>query len=136
MYELPPELSGDFSDPQLVSYAESRVAAGEPLEALWLCLRALSETPGNSAARLLLAKILYQLECFPFAADQVEILAQKLPENVALQRLLQKFRPEGSYRSQPATQSVEESAAEEATVAESEFDFGEITLLDEDGDKD
>ena len=117
-------LSQDPGNSLFADYAEALRKEGQNNSAIIVCLRGLSVNPSCHKGRLLLARIFYDSGFRPFAIEQIRILQQKLPDNPAIKKLLEKFSLGAEVTSPGSTT--------EATVAEAEFDFNEIDLIEED----
>lgn len=127
-------LEEDSGDPVFAEYAEHLRREGRPLEALNVCLKGLSGNPSCHKGRLALARVFYEQEYFPFARRELEQLAQELPENQSLKRLLEKFSIEAAAaESKKGFKGSQGGMSEDdSVVAEADFDFECLDLLDED----
>lgn len=116
--EIKARLEEDPGDPVFAELGEAYRIAGDLQEALWICLRGLSSNPDVHQGRLLLARIFYQLEYFPFAVRELRELAVALPENEHIRKLLEGLSPGSSAG---VGHGGEIDGAE--VVAESDFDI-------------
>ena len=136
------DLWGVFrEDPGKTSFLElaNRLhQAGDNPAALDVLFRGLSHNPSYHLARLSLARIFFEQRYLPFALRELEELAQYLPKNQSIQKLLKKFgrdKPQSSVKQQPDLKAAPDSdnlAKSEEVMAEAEFDFDQIDLLEED----
>lgn len=119
-------LEKDPGNPVFVEAAAYARASGDNKNAREILLRGLSNSPGNNEGRLLLAKYLYLDGFLPFAIQEIEILKNNLPGNEAINRLYESLSPDTSKSSakSPHTGS--------ATVAEVQFSFEDLDLLNDD----
>lgn len=101
--------------------AETLAGEGRLDEAVGVCVRGLSDTPNHHRGRLLLAKLYYQSGSLPFAIRELEYLARELPTNKAVLSLLEALNP-GSK----ASLGVERGKEDTKTLAEAEFELGEL----------
>ena len=104
-----------------IAEAENRRLEGNHQEALLLLLKGLSESPSNHPARLLLARVFFELGCTPFALREVGQLCMNLPDNQSLKKL---------YQAMGGTTPLIQSTAVESVIAESEIDFDAIADLE------
>ncbi len=114
-------LKEDPGDPLFADLAEELRRGGELIRAMEICLRGLSANPACHKGRLVLARVFYELRYLPFALREIEELCRALPHSRSLQRLREKLSPEVSGAEQ-----------QEETVAEADFDFEDLELIDED----
>ena len=122
-------LRDDPGNPAFANFAESLLNQGKWSEALEVCLAGLSSNPSCHKGRLLLARVYFERNHLPFAVREVRELLDALPENKFIRRLLERLSPESAASSGHRTTG---NTGEEKTVAEAEFDIGEIDLLVED----
>ncbi len=130
---LPDNLKDAPGSPEHIQFCESLIAEGNFLEALYVALRCVCHSDDNAEAKLLLAKILFRLDCVPYAVREIEDLNQSHPHISSIARLLEKIAPGGSTR--PPQQGEAPTTAakkDEETLAEGEFDFSDIELLEDD----
>ena len=111
-----------------VIYAKQLIAANKTTDAMAVLMKGLSANPNLHLGRLLLAKLYFGQGYIPFAAKEIKELCRQAQDNTALKRLLQKLEPTGTADSD--VQSKKEAAKTDAVIAETDFDFGEIDLLD------
>ena len=119
-------LQDDPTGENYVQLAQTLRKAGRFSEAMETLLRGLSELPDHAPARLLLARVFLQLGYRPFAVRELQELRSRFPENRPLERLFEKVAPDylaGSADSDPSTMA--------STVAEADFDFDDIALIDD-----
>lgn len=124
-------LTKDPGNPQFLNYARQLVLDKQLTDAVTTLISGLSHNPSYHEARLLLAKVHYELGQMPFALRELNELRVQIPESEAIKRLIQKIDPKG----EPAGQSKPEAQAEAAsaeTVAEAEFDLDDLELLSKD----
>lgn len=122
------EPKNDQGSAEFVANAESLRLEGNHLDSLLMLLQGLSQSPSNHPARLLLARVFFELECTPFALREVEQLARALPSNQSLKKLYQAMGG-GELNARVA---VAETVVVESVVAESEIDFDAIDDLESD----
>ena len=122
--EIQEILTKDPGNAVFIQHAESLRQEGKYDLAITICLKGLSANPNAHRGRLVLAHALYQMNCLPFAISQLQLLAEALPEDKVIRRLLEKL-------SHGTIVSGEGNAASSETRAEAEFDFEEIDLLEE-----
>lgn len=142
---LPQELQEDPGDPAFLDVAQNFKEEGEPLKAVAVCLRGLSANPSFHLGRLLLARLYVELECFPFALDELERIHEDMPHVDSLSRLIERLSPGASEVSEDTYEGAEESLEEELgtqperksskkeeeTLAETDFDFEELDMMDD-----
>jgi len=119
-------------DPVFVSYSDNLRIIGNLSDALCVCMAGLSASTDDVKGRLVLAQIFYDLGFLPFAIRELKELNRTLPENESIKRLLAKVAP-GEQKFAQADEP-NPGGGEEATVAEADFDFDEIDLLEDDPD--
>jgi len=125
-------LDNNPGDPVFVSYSDNLRIVGNLADALRICMAGLTASPDDVKGRLVLAQIFYDLGFLPFAIRELKELNRTLPDNESIKRLLSKIAPgEQKFR---AADEPNPAHGEEATVAEAEFDFDEIDLLEDDPD--
>lgn len=129
--EISLRLESDPGDPVFADYAEFLRSQGDYDRALHVCLSGITSNPAVLEGRLVLARIFYDEGYKSFAIRELEFLKKELPDNKALISLLEKVSPESLSQS-----SKHESINEEegSTVAEGEFAFDELDLLEEDSE--
>lgn len=120
-------LSSDPGNSIFADYAELLRNQNRQEAAILVCIKGLSLNPACHRGRLVFARCLYELNCRPFSIEQIKYLSHALPDNQSLSRLLAKL----SHGQQTAG-SQASTAAVEDTIAEADFDFSEIDLLEED----
>lgn len=122
----------DAGHPAFVELAEGLYRRGAIKEALEVCLKGLSRNPAAHVGRLLLARIYFDIESYPFAIREVELLCRALPNVQTLRKLLERLAPSRAARL-PAPEVLAAKAS--ATVAETDFSLEELDLLAEDEEK-
>ncbi|MBX7143741.1 MAG: hypothetical protein K1X79_04770 [Oligoflexia bacterium] len=121
-------VQNDAGHPAFVELAEGLYGRGLLKEALEVCLKGLSRNPSAHIGRLLLARIYFELECYPFAIREIELLCRALPKVQTLRRILERLAPARAARL-PAAEVLASNAS--ATVAETDFSIEELDLLAE-----
>ena len=121
-------LASDPGNKAFVELVDILRSEGRYLEAIEVCLAGLSSSPDTHKGRLLLARLFYDRGFTPFALREISYVASAIPENDALKKLVQKLSPGYMEAATVAT-------APESTVAEAEFDFTDLDLIEEDDDK-
>lgn len=106
-----------------VATAETYRLDGLHQDALVTLLKGLSENPSHDQARLLLARVFFELECIPFALNELRQLCQRYPNNVSLAKL---------YSSLGGEEIKATSSGAGSVLAESEIDFDAIEELERD----
>ena len=119
-------LSTDPGNSVFADFAEVLHKQGSSEPAIIVCLRGLSSNPSCHKGRLILSKIYYDLGFKPFCVDQLKILVKSVPANKSLKNLLEKLAP------QEFNSKTINLAQEIKTVAEADFEFSEIELIEED----
>lgn len=121
------------ADPTLsefVEVAEELWSSGERGDALTICLRGVSCNKSAYRGRLLLARMLFELDCISLCVRELKELHQDLPESLLLSRLLEKFGVAADKKAAKVS-----SSKSEQTVAEADFDLDELAMLeDEEGE--
>jgi predicted Zn-dependent protease len=115
-------LAHDPGAPQFVVAAEALRLEGGHAEALVVLLKGLSCSPNNQQGRLLLARVLYECDCVPFAIRELAQLCAALPNNPSLHKL---------YRALSGNDYQAAASSLSAVMAESEVDFDAIEELGE-----
>lgn len=119
-----------------VDYARTLIAGGRKNDALNVLVSGLSHNPGHREARLMLARLHYDLNQLPFAVRELEILRGEMPESEAIARLINKLQPGESAPGRPPFKigRAPESPAPSApsTLAEADFDLEDLDALDKD----
>ena len=124
-------LDSDPGDPIFVEVAERLRVEGNLPSALAVALRGLSANPSVHKGRLVLAHVLYQMECLPFAVKELQILSAAVPESESVRKLLLALAPDSLNE---GTQLKDSSEGE--TIAATEFDLDDLELLESKKDKD
>ena len=93
-----------------------------------VCFNGLAQNPAHHKGRLVLARIHYELGQIPFAIREITELCRALPDSKSLKRLRDKLAPETAPAASPAAGTAEE------TVAEADFDFEELEMIEDDED--
>lgn len=116
------QLEQDPGSGLFVSVAEGLRLEGAHSDALVILLRGLSHSPSNYQGRLVLARVLYECDCIPYAVRELETLCTAFPNNQSLLKL---------YRSVSGNEfvSVDRSNSTTEVMAESEIDFDAIDEL-------
>lgn len=128
---LKDKLLQDPGHPDFADYAEELRRRGRFFEAMEVCLNGLSLNPQCHLGRLSLARIMVEKGWLPFASDQVTKLCSAFPESHSLKKLLASLSPDPALESSLTVQNHSVSKQNDETVAEVEFDFDEIDLLEE-----
>lgn len=115
-------LGADPGNAVFVDFADALRDSGRSDEALKVCLSGLNANPSNHSGRLLLARIFFELGNLTFAVREIKELCVALPECKSLKRLLELLAP---------GEGAESDSGEEEMVAETEFDFEEIDLMEQ-----
>ena len=126
MEEIAEILKSDPGNPAFVREAERLIRAGKLSEAQDICCAGISANPSAHRGRLLLSRIFYERGYLPFAVRELEELSNVVNDNKFLRRILEKLAPQLKTRSSDEGDRV---------VAETDFDIGDIELLDEEEDK-
>lgn len=150
-------LESDPGNPVFAQYADELRKDGKSKEALEVCLAGLTHNPGCHRGRLVLARVFYEAGYLPFTIREVEQLHREVPNSAAVRKLLEKLSP-GSVRA-PSSDSIKKApssststaiegesdikqaelagategpsgAAIDDTVAEADFDFDDLDLID------
>lgn len=104
-----------------VEMALSFIKQGKLVEAQQRLFDGLSQDPFNPRARILLARVFFELKQLPFAIRELEHVYRELPDNKYVKNLIEKLAPE----------KVSSTAAGiENTLAEVDFDIGDIENLE------
>lgn len=117
-------VSGDPGNPAFVDLAEILRRRGSWCEALEVSLTGLSKNPTCHQGRLVLARIFYDRHWYGFAVREIEALREALPQSKSIARLLEKLAP-GAASAAPSVKGPGE------VVAETEFDFDALEMIDE-----
>lgn len=123
-------LEDDPGNPAFADYADLLRREGDLTRAIEMCLRGLSHNPSHDLGRLVLARLFYERGWTPFAIREVEELCRRHPSNAGLTRLIKAIRPEGELPEAAVAQAAPGSSEE--TIAEADFDFEELDLIEED----
>ena len=126
--EINTRLEADPGDPVFADYAEFLRSQGEIDRAMHVCLTGVTSNPAVLEGRLVLARIYYEEGHFPFAVRELEYLKKEIPDNKAVNSLLERLSPESLNKPQATVISSEST---ETTVAEGEFGFDELDLLED-----
>ncbi|MBN8550138.1 MAG: hypothetical protein J0M12_12545 [Deltaproteobacteria bacterium] len=127
--ELRQIVKEDPGNPLFAELAEQLRKSGQHAEALDICLSGLSKNPSCHVGRLVLARVFFDRQMFPFAVRELEALRAALPQSKTIAKLLEKLSPGASQN--PV--SVAPAAPSEAeTFAETDFDFEELDLIGQD----
>lgn len=118
----------DPGNPLFAEYAENLLSQGKLKEAQDICLAGLSANPSFSRGRLVLARVFFERSFVPFAVRELEVLREEIPENKFVQRLVERLAPDVANKDQ-RKRGADNG---EDTVAETDFDIGEIELLEKD----
>jgi predicted Zn-dependent protease len=123
-------VQADPGNPAFIELAEALRKSGQHAEAQSICLLGLSKNPAAHLGRLVLAQSYFEQGCYPFAAREIEILCRELPSSRTLRKLLEKIAPSRAKLLAPLGE--QSGSGGESTVAETDFSFDEIELLDAD----
>ncbi len=115
-------VSSSVVDGEFIGAAEKFRLEGFHSDALVLLLKGLSENPSHHQARLLLARVFFELGCVPFALNELAFLSQRFPKNENLKKLIRELG---------GNVAAAQSESMAAVVAESEIDFDAIEGLEE-----
>lgn len=136
--ELEQTVKDDAGDPAFAELAELMILSGDLQEALQVCIKGLSIAPDVHKGRLMLARVFFELEALPFAAREVKVLLDEFPDNKFLRRLYEKLCPDmagvSDSREEYETTDDSEEVIVDDTVAEAEFDFDSLDLLEGEDD--
>lgn len=134
--DLREEFESDPGSPACIALARELIARSDLADAQQILIKGLSVNPSLDLARLLLAKVYFLQGFIPFAAKEIAELRVKNPKLEVLKRLHQKLTPHsGSVPNavssvQPEAPLVEAGNFEQKIVAETDFEFSEIDLID------
>ena len=117
-------LQYDPGNSVFVGFADLLRSEGSAEEAINVCLLGLTHNPGFHRGRLLLARLYYDKGYIPFAVREVETLVSAAPQNAALRKLLFKLSP----TSETSDRKVSDTPVQ--TLAEAEFDIGELEMVE------
>ena len=128
--DLKGKLAQDPGDPCFLEYAKQLLKNGSLAESILVLLRGLSLNGSEHNARLLLARSFAENGMLPFAIRELEELCTQLPDNKPLRKLLERLAPDRSagHQKDMGRSTVASSGSTERTVAEAEFDLGELDL--------
>ena len=137
--DIEKRLLADPGDPVFVLVSKALVEQGEVFQAYDILLAGLSHSPDCHEGRLLLAKLYFERDFLPFCVKELNFIAERLPKNKSIRRLLEKFGsdsgivPESDKKSEDlkADKSSVTISDSDETVAEMEFGFDDIDLLEE-----
>lgn len=137
--ELKIRLEQDKGDPAFAELADLYMAEGKIGEALTTLFGGLSANPGYQVGRLILARLFLHLGYAPFAVREIQTLRKERPEIESLTKLLEAIAPGSSEQPGDTSESLDaaqlgseqESAAEEATLAEGDFEIDILEDLEE-----
>lgn len=90
----------DPGSPVFVDYGEFLRQQNRLSDALMVLMRGLTANPSFARGRLVLARVLYDLRCLPFAVRELEIVAAQNPNCKSVRKLLSAIDP--SYLSDRA----------------------------------
>lgn len=131
----------DPGNQQFAAYADHLRTKGKALEAIEVCLAGLSANPCCHQGRLVFARVLCEQSYLPFAINELEILYKALPDNKPIKKLLDKLSPtstkalepkarEHDPHDQPTIASNQSPISTTQTIAEAEFSFDDMDLLE------
>ena len=137
--DIEKRLASDPGDPVFVLVAKALIEQGETFQSYEILLAGLSHNPDCHEGRLVLAKLYFEQDFLPFCVKELRYIAEKLPNNKSVRRLLDKFGSDSSNveesQEKPSDLKASGSSAtlssSEETVAEMELGFDDIDLLDE-----
>ncbi|HMO01576.1 MAG TPA: hypothetical protein PKD37_05465 [Oligoflexia bacterium] len=127
-------LATDPGNPLFTEYARILVSKGRLQDALMVCLRGLSADSANHMGRLILAKIYFELKFYPFALAELRKLKSSFPESKDVKKLCTLLSGEAMENLSGDLASDKEATASDI-VAEAEFDFEQIDLIDKTASK-
>jgi predicted Zn-dependent protease len=133
MDELRQQIEEDPGNPVFAELAEALRKQEQLAEALDVCLLGLSANPECHKGRLVLSQLFYQKGYYPFAIRELEQLHRALPENRSVRKLLEKLSP-GSV-GESGSAAAARDGSEQDTIAEADFDFDMLDLVDSDDDE-
>ena len=137
--DIEKRLASDPGDPVFVLVAKALVEQGEIFQSYEILLAGLSSNPDCHEGRLVLAKLYFEQDFLPFCVKELRYIAEKLPNNKSVRRLLGKFGSDSNSLDNlsekvddlKASDSSDTLSGSEETVAEMELGFDDIDLLDE-----
>lgn len=121
-------LGQDPGDPAFAEFADILRRDGRHGEGFEVCFAGLTANPGCHRGRLVLARLFYERLYWPFAVRELKQLAEALPDNKQVRRLLERMAPETAS----ARRGEESDVSADTTVAEAEFDVADVELMGED----
>lgn len=121
--ELTAQVVENGADGESFKAIIAKLEALSPGDAIIVLLKALSKNPDLILVRLELSKLLWKLDCSPFALKQLQEIEKVLgSSNDALNKLIQRLGGVPSIATAPA------ESGEQKTLASMDFD---IEVLDE-----
>ena len=129
--EISSILESDPGNPEFADYANELRHGGKLSDALLVCLRGLSANPACQRGRLILARTYVDLKLIPFALRELEQLQAEMPQNQLIPRLLSTIDP-GHKAQASSVEPGSTDSPEAETIAEAEFGFDELDLIEED----
>ncbi|MCB0310703.1 MAG: hypothetical protein KDD42_05680 [Bdellovibrionales bacterium] len=127
-------LAEDPGNPVFAEYADSLRRRKQFAEAFEVCFKGLSVNPACHLGRLILARAFYDCNHLSFAVREVNHLCNECPDLPALKRLLSALSPDAEPNIDRAPTAQEESSVEEEIVAETDFDFEELELIEDENE--
>jgi len=122
--EIEEALKGDPTDPRFTILIKNYTQKGRYVDALLVALGGLSYCPDNYLARVLLARIFFELGFVPFALRELQVLRECVQDASTLDKLIDKISP--IIKNSKEVQIEDE---EERTIADQEFEVEELELL-------
>ena len=140
--DIEKRLVADPGDPVFVLVAKALVEQGQVFQSYEILLAGLSHNPDCHEGRLVLAKLYFEQDFLPFCVKELRYIAEKLPNNKSIRRLLDKFGSDSSSIDESEKKADDLKATDssdtlpnskeslEETVAEMELGFDDIDLLE------
>ncbi|MBX7138240.1 MAG: hypothetical protein K1X83_09670 [Oligoflexia bacterium] len=124
-------LERDPGNPLFARQAEELRKAGALNEALLSCLKGLSHNPACHEGRLVLARVLFQLDFIPFAVREVQELRKAFPQSRSVEKLLMAIAPDIAVQPGAEKEAEQAPAGEsDGTLAEADFDIEDLELIE------
>ena len=122
-------LERDPGNSVFADYAQALHAGERSADAVITCLRGLTHNPSFHKGRLLLAKLFYDLGFLSFCLEQLRVIAEAIPDNKSLRKLLNKLAPSDDSVKNSSSQNISH------TYAEVEFNLGDVDLIEDQGEQ-